>query len=312
MQIFVKGLSGTTFAVCVPDPTRTPSVTRVHHIKQCIEDREGVPVELQRLLFCGKQLESGLSLEECNVQNESTIHVLLRLPGGKGGFGAMLRAKAKQKGAKKTTDFGACRDLSGRRLRHVNDEVILKKWKDAKDQDREFDPTEETASGVELWHLAIPSWADGVKSNPEKIFQKERRHTALCKDWLKAREDRNPPAGAPLHWGCSRGAKCSFAHGEEELRGPLLDEIKEKRKRDKTEDELKQKQTYLEAVEANAAALEDDAVEDAVVAGLKAAKRAKKLQKELFSDGSTEINATSIEGGSSAAESDELPLDFGF
>ena len=36
------------------------------------------------------------------------------LAGGKGGFGAMLRALAKQSGTKKTTDFGACRDLSGR------------------------------------------------------------------------------------------------------------------------------------------------------------------------------------------------------
>lgn len=35
---------------------------------------------------------------------------------------------AKRSGAKKTTDFGSCRDLSGRRLRHVNDEILLKKW----------------------------------------------------------------------------------------------------------------------------------------------------------------------------------------
>jgi len=35
------------------------------------------------------------------------------------GFGAQLRALAKQKAAKQTTDFGSCRDLSGRRLRHV-------------------------------------------------------------------------------------------------------------------------------------------------------------------------------------------------
>ncbi|CAN0533799.1 unnamed protein product, partial [Ectocarpus sp. 12 AP-2014] len=42
----------------------------------------------------------------------------------------MLRAMAKQAGAKPTTDFGACRDLQGRRLRHVNDEVRLQKWQE--------------------------------------------------------------------------------------------------------------------------------------------------------------------------------------
>ena len=41
---------------------------------------------------------------------------------------------SKQQGAKRTTDFGACRDLSGRRLRHVNDEQILLRWKAAKEK----------------------------------------------------------------------------------------------------------------------------------------------------------------------------------
>ncbi len=36
---------------------------------------------------------------------------MVGLVGGKGGFGAALRAMAKQAGDKKTTDFGACRDL---------------------------------------------------------------------------------------------------------------------------------------------------------------------------------------------------------
>jgi len=40
-------------------------------------------------------------------------------------------------GDKKTTDFGACRDLYGRRLRHVNDEIKLKKWLEAKEREQE-------------------------------------------------------------------------------------------------------------------------------------------------------------------------------
>ena len=40
--------------------------------------------------------------------------------GGKGGFGSMLRAIGAQ--IEKTTNHEACRDLSGRRMRDVNNE----------------------------------------------------------------------------------------------------------------------------------------------------------------------------------------------
>ncbi|XP_011504367.1 PREDICTED: protein SDE2 homolog [Ceratosolen solmsi marchali] len=49
-----------------------------------------------------------------------------RLCGGKGGFGSMLRAIGAQ--IEKTTNREACRDLSGRRLRDINEEKRLKAW----------------------------------------------------------------------------------------------------------------------------------------------------------------------------------------
>ncbi|XP_052867565.1 splicing regulator SDE2-like [Anopheles cruzii] len=49
-----------------------------------------------------------------------------RLPGGKGGFGSMLRAIGAQ--IEKTTNREACRDLSGRRLRDINEEKRLKAY----------------------------------------------------------------------------------------------------------------------------------------------------------------------------------------
>jgi len=39
----------------------------------------------------------------------------------------MLRSMGKNRG-KRTENFGACRDLSGRRLRHVNQDIRLRKW----------------------------------------------------------------------------------------------------------------------------------------------------------------------------------------
>lgn len=54
------------------------------------------------------------------------ISIVPRLFGGKGGFGSMLRAIGAQ--IEKTTNREACRDLSGRRLRDINEEKRLKAW----------------------------------------------------------------------------------------------------------------------------------------------------------------------------------------
>ncbi|XP_053985605.1 splicing regulator SDE2 [Hylaeus volcanicus] len=54
------------------------------------------------------------------------VSVVPRLLGGKGGFGSMLRAIGAQ--IEKTTNREACRDLSGRRLRDINEEKRLKVW----------------------------------------------------------------------------------------------------------------------------------------------------------------------------------------
>jgi len=45
--------------------------------------------------------------------------------GGKGGFGSLLR---NAKSLKKTTNFGSCRDLNGRKLRDVQNEKKLAEW----------------------------------------------------------------------------------------------------------------------------------------------------------------------------------------
>lgn len=67
---------------------------------------------------------------------ETSIQTIFRLIGGKGGFGSMLRAIGAQ--IEKTTNRDACRDLSGRRLRDINEEKRLKAWLE-KQQDRESD-----------------------------------------------------------------------------------------------------------------------------------------------------------------------------
>lgn len=103
-----------------------------------------------------------------------TITARSSIRGGKGGFGTLLKGQSRQAGAKLTTDFGACRDLQGRRLRHVNDEIKLRKWREMKrrEQAGEKVPDDElwkTPSGIYNWHLMTPTWADVSKKATHRI-----------------------------------------------------------------------------------------------------------------------------------------------
>lgn len=77
------------------------------------------------LSCAGHYLEGSKLLRACGVSPDSTIQVVHRLLGGKGGFGALLRGAGR---AALTDNFDACRDLNGRRLRHVNADKKLADW----------------------------------------------------------------------------------------------------------------------------------------------------------------------------------------
>lgn len=75
MQILVKSLIGKTIALQV-DPSDT-----ILDIKKKIFEREGIPVEQQRLIFNAFQHEDFVQLRSCGVQNFSTFHLVLKLRG---------------------------------------------------------------------------------------------------------------------------------------------------------------------------------------------------------------------------------------
>ncbi|CAG8737938.1 29031_t:CDS:2 [Gigaspora margarita] len=106
--------------VCLHFPTTTS--TKVYDLKQIIFNRMLIdPEEQQYYTLSGKWLSDSIKVFDSDDVDFVTLNLKLRLLGGKGGFGSMLRAQGGKMASQKTTNFEACRDLNGRRLRTVNE-----------------------------------------------------------------------------------------------------------------------------------------------------------------------------------------------
>jgi ubiquitin len=76
MQLFVKTLTGKTVSIEVEEGES------IEDVKAKIAEKEGIPPEQQRLIFGGQQLQDAKTLQDYDVGDDATLHLVLRLRGG--------------------------------------------------------------------------------------------------------------------------------------------------------------------------------------------------------------------------------------
>jgi len=73
-KIFIKTLEGKTIAL-----DNVKASDTVEETKRKIQDKESIPLDRQRLIYAGKELQNDRTLADYSIRKESTIHLLLRL-----------------------------------------------------------------------------------------------------------------------------------------------------------------------------------------------------------------------------------------
>ena len=76
MQLFVKTLTGKTVSIEVEEGES------IEDVKAKIAEKEGIPAEQQRIIFGGQQLQDSKTIDDYNIGDDATLHLVLRLRGG--------------------------------------------------------------------------------------------------------------------------------------------------------------------------------------------------------------------------------------
>ncbi|KAG0538931.1 hypothetical protein BDA96_03G279100 [Sorghum bicolor] len=171
-QILVRLLDGRTRCLRFSTPTVSGTV-----LLDAVASISRVPADALRLVTGRIDVSPSSVLTSAADGQFPYASALLRLRGGKGGFGSLLRGAASKAGQKKTSNFDACRDINGRRLRHVNAERRLEEWK-AEAADRQLEKLAENfikKKAKEAGRSGGPSAAE-----VDKYLEKYRKDAEIC------------------------------------------------------------------------------------------------------------------------------------
>ncbi|CAH2261170.1 replication stress response regulator SDE2 [Pararge aegeria] len=177
--------------------------TDVSELKHNISTHYGIPVCDLFATLNGKLVSDDLKLGN----SENVVRVWSRIVGGKGGFGSMLRAIGAQ--IEKTTNREACRDLSGRRLRDINEEKRLRKWLEGQ-EDREREASERKQKKLER---LISEPKVSVNLNPQ--YEKERQELP---ERVSAAVDAGWQAAGTSNEGVKRKAEVEQSKGKKKAK----------------------------------------------------------------------------------------------
>ena len=78
MKIYVKTSTRSSI------PLDVHSIDTIESLQQKIQDKEGIHPDQQHLIFAGKLLEDGHTLQDYNIRNEAILQIVTRLRGGGG------------------------------------------------------------------------------------------------------------------------------------------------------------------------------------------------------------------------------------
>ena len=76
MPIFISTLTGRVVTV------KTACYETIEDVKERVEQAEGIPIDQQRLVYMGKQLDDERTLSDYNIGKNAELHLVLRLRGG--------------------------------------------------------------------------------------------------------------------------------------------------------------------------------------------------------------------------------------
>ncbi|CAI9726747.1 family [Octopus vulgaris] len=76
MQIFIMTWESRTITIEVH------TSDTIENVKAKIENHQGIPPDQQHLLYNGKELENDKTLFDYEIENQTTLYLVYRLPGG--------------------------------------------------------------------------------------------------------------------------------------------------------------------------------------------------------------------------------------